>query len=152
MKATLDQVLELTVLLGRDMIEGLAREGLTEPRAHLLWKLQRRGLCTQRVLAGALQVAPRTITTLVDGLVSTGFVTRAPHPSDRRATLVTFTPLGHAAARALVEGHRQPSQSRPDFDPTGPYSQTDARSTHLWLQPISQAIPLRMNRNAPFAD
>jgi DNA-binding MarR family transcriptional regulator len=106
-EATLDRVLELTVLLGRDMTEGLAREGLTESRAHVLWDLQRRGPCTQRVLAGALQVTPRTITTLIDGLVSTGFVTREPHPSDRRATLVTFTPLGDATAQALVEGHRQ---------------------------------------------
>jgi DNA-binding MarR family transcriptional regulator len=100
-------VLELTVLLGQDMREGLAREGLTESRAHVLWELERRGPCTQRVLADALHVAPRTITTLIDGLVSTGFVTREPHPSDRRATLVTFTPLGHTTARALVEGHRR---------------------------------------------
>lgn len=43
----------------------------------------------------------------MDGLVSTGFVTREPHPSDRRATLVTFTPRGSAAAQRLVEGHRR---------------------------------------------
>lgn len=95
------------MLLGRDASEGLARLGLTESRAHLLWELQRRGPCTQRVLADALNVAPRTITTLIDGLEATGFVTREPHPSDRRATLVTFTAHGHATARGLVEGHRR---------------------------------------------
>ena len=103
----LDRVLELALLLGRDATEGLARIGLTESRAHLLWELRRRGPCTQRVLADALNVAPRTITTLIDALVETGFVTREPHPSDRRATLVTFTPHGQETARALVEGHRQ---------------------------------------------
>lgn len=103
----LDRVLELTVLLGRDMKEGLAGKGLTESRAHLVWELQRRGPCPQRELARALRVTPRTITTLVDGLVATGFVTREPHPRDRRATLVTFTSRGQATARALVEGHRQ---------------------------------------------
>jgi DNA-binding MarR family transcriptional regulator len=106
-KAMLDRVLELTLLLGQDATEGLGRMGLTESRAHLLWELQRRGPCTQRALADALKVAPRTITTLIDALVETGFVTREPHPSDRRATLVTFTAHGQDTARALVEGHSQ---------------------------------------------
>jgi DNA-binding MarR family transcriptional regulator len=44
---------------------------------------------------------------LVDGLVATGFVTRAPHPSDRRATLVTFTERGHTTAQALLDDHRR---------------------------------------------
>ncbi|MHB1571898.1 MAG: MarR family winged helix-turn-helix transcriptional regulator [Solirubrobacteraceae bacterium] len=81
--------------------------GLTESRAHVVWELQQRGPCTQRALADALKVAPRTITTLIDALADTGFVTREPHPSDRRATLVTFTPHGQNTARALVESHRQ---------------------------------------------
>jgi DNA-binding MarR family transcriptional regulator len=38
--------------------------------------LQRHGPCTQRALADALEVAPRTITTLIDGLVETGFAAR----------------------------------------------------------------------------
>jgi DNA-binding MarR family transcriptional regulator len=46
------------------------------------------------VLAEALKVSARTVTGLVDGLVATGFVTREPHPADRRATLVTFTAHG----------------------------------------------------------
>lgn len=103
----LDRVLMVVVLLGRDASESLARMGLTESRAHVVWELQRRGPCTQRALADALRVAPRTITTLIDALVETGFVTREPHPSDRRATLVTFTPRGEDTARALVEGHQQ---------------------------------------------
>jgi DNA-binding MarR family transcriptional regulator len=106
-EATLDRILELTVLLGRDMADFLAREGLTESRVHLLWQLQQRGPCTQRTLAADLHVTPRTITALVDGLADTGFVTREPHPSDRRATLVTFTERGHATAQALLDDHRR---------------------------------------------
>ena len=90
-EAALDRVLELTVLLGQDMTDSLAREGLTDSRAHLLWQLQQRGPCTQRTLAADLHVTPRTITALVDGLVATGFVTREPHPSDHHAALVTLT-------------------------------------------------------------
>ena len=93
------------MLLGRDMTDSLAREGLTESRAHLLWQLQQRGPCTQRTLAADLHVTPRAITALVDGLTATGFVTREPHPSDRRATLVTFTERGRATAQALLDGH-----------------------------------------------
>jgi DNA-binding MarR family transcriptional regulator len=106
-EATLDRVLELTVLLGRDAADSLAREGLTEARAHLVWQLQQRGPCTQATLAADLGVTPRAITALVDGLVVTGFVTREPHPSDRRATLVTFTERGRATAQALVDSHRR---------------------------------------------
>src|SRR5215469_4319746 len=101
-EAALDRVLELTVLLGRDMTDSLAREGLTESRAHLLWQLQQRGPCIQATLAADLNVTPRTITALVDGLVATGFVTREPHPSDRRAALVTFTQRGRTTAHVLA--------------------------------------------------
>jgi DNA-binding MarR family transcriptional regulator len=106
-EATLDRVLELTVLFSRDMADSLPRQGLTESRAHLVWQLQQRGPCTQATLATDLRVTPRTITALVDGLVDTGFVTREPHPSDRRATLVTFTERGRATAQALVDSHRR---------------------------------------------
>ncbi len=47
------------------------------------------------------------VTLLVDGLVQTGFVTREPCPTDRRATLVTFTELGRATAHAMADGHRE---------------------------------------------
>jgi DNA-binding MarR family transcriptional regulator len=102
--SALDRVLELVVLLGGDMARGLERDGLTVSRAHLVWELHRRGPVTQKALAGALGVSARTVTGLVDGLVATGFVTREPHPTDRRATLVTFTAHGAATARALERG------------------------------------------------
>src|SRR5579864_5724845 len=106
-EAALDQLLLLTVLLGQDATDGLARMGLTQARAHLLWELQHRGPCTQRTLASALHVTPRAITALVDSLVDTGFVTREPCPADRRAILVTFTELGRTTGQALADGHRE---------------------------------------------
>ena len=93
-RAALDQVLSLVVLLNEDMTRSLAKDDLTVSRATLLWTLAQTGPCPQRVLADALGVSARTVTGLVDGLVATGFVTREPHPGDRRATLVTFTPRG----------------------------------------------------------
>jgi DNA-binding MarR family transcriptional regulator len=106
-RAALGQVLELAVLMNDDMTRSLARDGLTVARAHLLWELHHRGPSTQRVLAEALDVSPRNITGLVDALAATGFVSRQPHPTDRRATLVSFTEHGARTAKEMDEGRQQ---------------------------------------------
>lgn len=106
-EASLDRILELTVMLGRDTADGLERLGLTEARAHLIWELARQGPCKQQALAEAMGITPRAVTALVDGLVATGFVTREAHPTDRRAAQVTFTAHGQATAQELLDGHRE---------------------------------------------
>ena len=103
----LNRLLELVVLLNEDMTRGLARDGLTVPRAHLVWVLHHRGPTTQRALADALKVTPRNVTGLVDGLVGTGFVTREPHPTDRRATLVSLTEHGAATLAEMDRSHQE---------------------------------------------
>src|SRR5688500_1721418 len=103
----LGRILELVVLVNRDMTQSLARDGLTGPRAHVLWELQQRGPLTQRSLADALSVSARNVTALIDGLSASGFVTREAHPTDRRATLVTFTERGAATAAALDRGQEE---------------------------------------------
>ncbi len=100
----LDLLLELTVLLNEDMTHALADIGLTTSRTHLLWVLHHRGASTQKELADALGVSARNVTGLVDALVDTGFVTREPHPTDRRASLVT--PTEHART-TTIELERQ---------------------------------------------
>jgi DNA-binding MarR family transcriptional regulator len=105
--AALDRVLELAVLVNGDMTRALAAEGLTASRMHLLWELRRLGPSPQRALADALGVSARTVTGLVDGLEATGFVTRRPHPADRRATLVTFTDRGTKTVADMERGQRE---------------------------------------------
>jgi DNA-binding MarR family transcriptional regulator len=97
----LDRILELVVLLNHDMTQSLTERGLTVSRATLLWTLRRTGPSPQRDLAAALGVTARTVTGLVDGLVAAGLVTREPHPSDRRATLVTLTAAGTGLVATL---------------------------------------------------
>lgn len=97
----LDRLLEATLLLDADMRRGLGALGLTGTSAHLLVLLGRGGPSTQRDLATGLDVAPRTVTTLVDDLAARGLVTREPHPRDRRATLVTPTDDGAALLERL---------------------------------------------------
>jgi DNA-binding MarR family transcriptional regulator len=103
---TVDRLLELTVLLNDDITRSLRREGLTVPRAHLLWQLHQ-GASTQRALADALNVTPRNVTGLVDGLAASGHVMRQPHPRDRRATLVSLTERGAMTMAAMEVGHRE---------------------------------------------
>ena len=105
--ALLDQVLELAALINEDMSGSLVDRGLTPARTHLLWELLHRGPSTQRVLADALGVTARNVTGLVDRLEETGFVTREPHPQDRRATLVTLTGHGHDVMSKMKTEHQQ---------------------------------------------
>jgi DNA-binding MarR family transcriptional regulator len=99
-------VLELAVVLNDDMTQAIEALGLTLARTHLLWELGKRGPVPQRVLAEALKVTPRAVTGLVDALVDGGLVTRESHPTDRRATLVTFTARGKRLVSALERDHR----------------------------------------------
>ncbi len=101
----LDRVLHLAMLVQADLARFEREQGLTTARVHLLWVLGEAGPTTQQSLARSLDVTPRNVTGLVDGLVASGHVSREPHPSDRRATLVTPTPLGTAAIDDLVASH-----------------------------------------------
>jgi DNA-binding MarR family transcriptional regulator len=100
-------LLQLTLVLNHDLARRLARDGLTTSRARVLWELRSRGPSVQRTLADALAVTARTMTGLIDGLVASGFVTREPHPTDRRATLVTFTSHGAATVAAIERDQEQ---------------------------------------------
>ncbi|MDA8330564.1 MAG: MarR family transcriptional regulator [Candidatus Dormibacteraeota bacterium] len=99
--AALDRLWALSLLLGELMQRGLAERGITLARAAVISLLARGGPSTQRALSLVLRVTPRNITGLVDALEGEGLVIRAPHPSDRRATLVSLTEAGTALATTL---------------------------------------------------
>ena len=108
--AVLDRVLQLALLVQADLGRFEKEQGLTTARVHVLWVLGETGPTTQQALSRALGVTPRNVTGLVDGLVASGHVTREAHPSDRRATLVTPTPLGTRAIADLVASHEDLAQ------------------------------------------
>lgn len=101
----IDRLMQLSMLMQSDLSRYEKETGLTTARIHLLWVLGMAGPTTQQALAAALDVTPRNVTGLVDGLVATGHVTREPHPSDRRATLVTPTERGTAVIREQQESY-----------------------------------------------
>jgi DNA-binding MarR family transcriptional regulator len=102
-----DRLLEIADLLQRDMARAFDGTPLTPARTHLLWVLHHVGPSTQQALAEALEVTPRNVTGLVDALAASGYLTREPHPTDRRATLVTLTDEGTRAMAAMTEERAQ---------------------------------------------
>lgn len=98
----LNRLIQLSVLLNRNLSEGLEGHGLSLSRAPVLWVISASGPQTQRQLADALRVSARNITGLVDSLVSDGFVARSVHPQDRRALLVTLTARGEETVAQLA--------------------------------------------------
>lgn len=101
----LDKVLHLSTLVNADLTRFEQESGLTTARIHVLWVLGLAGPSPQQSLAQALDVSPRNVTGLVDGLVASGHVTRESHPTDRRSTLVTPTTLGKRAIQELRASH-----------------------------------------------
>lgn len=104
----LDKMFELASRLGELMHATLSERGLTAARAEVLLVLQHHGQpMVQRELSQALRCTPRHVTALVDVLEAHGWVTRGPHPTDRRATLVALTEQGTAAADRMDTERRQ---------------------------------------------
>lgn len=103
----LDRLLRVAALLHNDQERELGRQRLTPARTHVLWELHHRGPSTQVQLAGALGVTPRNVTALVDALIDTGFVTRTPHPTDRRAVLVALSAAGATTMTTMAQEYHE---------------------------------------------
>ena len=89
-----------------DLLDLGAREyGMGFARGRVLWALQESGPVVMRALSGRLGISPRTVTGLIDALEADGWVTRTPHPQDRRATIIAVTPSAETALAALRENY-----------------------------------------------
>jgi DNA-binding MarR family transcriptional regulator len=89
-----------------DLLDLGAREyGMGFARGRVLWALRESGPVLMRALSQALGISPRTVTGLVDGLENDGWVTRSPHPDDRRATIISLTPAAESALAGLRENY-----------------------------------------------
>ncbi|MCH1882143.1 MarR family transcriptional regulator [Agrococcus sp. ARC_14] len=103
----LNQLLAISDLLRRDMARAFDGTPLTESRAAVLWTLQTQGPSTQREVAAALEISAKHVSTLVDALEQSGYVTRSPHPSDRRAVLLELTEGAATTMAAMEREHRE---------------------------------------------
>lgn len=100
-----DKLLAISSMFQEDMARAFADTPLTESRVAVLWTLALSGPSTQQTLAEALSVTPRNISALVEVLEQHGYVHRVPHPTDRRAVLVTLTSIGETAMARMQEEH-----------------------------------------------
>lgn len=103
----LDRLLEISDLFQKDMARAFDGTPLTAARIRLLWELQHTGPSTQHALATRLEVSPRNITGLVDALETAGYVERSPHPSDRRAIIVSLAASAEAMMQQMQRDHAE---------------------------------------------
>jgi DNA-binding MarR family transcriptional regulator len=117
--------LQLVHRMRRVADERLAGSGLSLPRVKLMQYLALSGPTRQNVIATCFDVAPRSVTDMVDCLERGGLAVRHDDPSDRRAKLVSLTPAGiDAAASAGLERDQVFEQIFGSLD-------ADSRSTFL---------------------
>ena len=69
----------------------------------MLLRFSRRGSLPMSRISARLQVHQSSVTNAVDRLEGAGLVTRSPHPSDRRATIVTLTTAGRELTDKATE-------------------------------------------------
>ncbi|MGW5234179.1 MarR family winged helix-turn-helix transcriptional regulator [Streptomyces nodosus] len=81
--------------------------GITPAQSRLLRTLVHFGSPPRMAdLAERLEVVPRAVTTLVDGLEASGRVRRVPDPANRRVTRIEVTDEGWTALRELRRARR----------------------------------------------
>lgn len=75
--------------------------GVSSSRLIALWLLENQGPVTMGALAHAIDLTPRAVTRIVDGLEADGYVLRATNESDRRITNVALTSKGHRFIKSI---------------------------------------------------
>jgi DNA-binding MarR family transcriptional regulator len=109
-----DTTLELAELLShsarrlrRGSTAQLAPLGLTNAQARVLRIVASAGRPLRMAdIATRLEVVPRSVTTMVDGVEAAGLIVRSTDPGDRRSVLVSLTARGHALIEKLERARR----------------------------------------------
>ncbi|MEU2507174.1 MarR family transcriptional regulator [Streptomyces sp. NPDC007863] len=103
-----EQLLRLTRRLHRIQKRHLEPVGITPAQSRLLRTVAHYGDAPPRMadLAARLEVVPRAVTSLVDGLEAAGRVRRVPDPSNRRVIRIELTDEGRATLRELRSARR----------------------------------------------
>ena len=76
--------------------------GIPSSRLIVLWQLQAYRILTMGQIANAIDLTPRGVTRIVDGLESDGFVKRTYSKQDKRVRTVEITPKGNEFLRSVT--------------------------------------------------
>jgi DNA-binding MarR family transcriptional regulator len=120
--------------------------GLTEAQARALRVINRYERPRMADLAQALEVVPRSITSMVDTLEAAGFVAREPDPTDRRATIVVLTAAGTEVLTQL--GRMRAEAAEQLFAKLSPTEQDELRRLLELLDEGEEPLLLRKPRGA----
>lgn len=102
-----EQLLRLTRRLHRIQKRQLEPLGITPAQSRLLRMVAVYDSPPRMAdLAQRLEVVPRAVTTLVDGLEAGGRVRRAPDPDNRRVVRIELTEEGRSTLRSLRSARR----------------------------------------------
>jgi DNA-binding MarR family transcriptional regulator len=115
--------------------ERMRAAGLSFARLRVLDAVQA-GPQRMRDLSQALDVAPRTITGLVDALEEEGLVERGPHATDRRVTVLTIT---HAGRSVLATAGRERADAAEQV--FGMLTGRDREELDRILSELADAVP-----------
>ncbi|MEV6292124.1 MarR family winged helix-turn-helix transcriptional regulator [Streptomyces sp. NPDC050743] len=108
-----EQLLRLTRRVHRIQKRHLERHdlGVTPAQSRLLRTLAHYASPPRMAdLAERLEVVPRAVTTLVDGLEASGKVRRVPDPANRRVTRIELTDDGRTTLRELRGARRSAAE------------------------------------------
>ena len=73
--------------------------GLTDTKVKILFALAHHSGLTAKDLLPWTEVEPASLTALLQGLERDGLIAREPHPTDRRAVVLSITEAGREAQR-----------------------------------------------------
>jgi DNA-binding MarR family transcriptional regulator len=90
-------------LMKRRVMAVSGDDGPTQGETSVMAWLDEKGTMTPSVLSAAHHVRPQTMGQTLDLLAGRGWITRAPHSTDRRQVLISLTPSGR---RALARGRK----------------------------------------------
>jgi DNA-binding MarR family transcriptional regulator len=83
--------------------EGLAATGLTMPQYAVLAEIDQKGELSASDLAREIGMTAQTVNVLVQGLETSGLLTRSRHPTHGRILLANLTPAGRKALKHGLE-------------------------------------------------
>jgi DNA-binding MarR family transcriptional regulator len=83
--------------------QGLAATGLTMPQYAVLAEIDQKGELSSSDLAREIGMTAQTVNVLVQGLETSGLLTRSRHPTHGRILLANLTPAGRKALKHGVE-------------------------------------------------